>query len=97
MAIFTVSSYLSESQKHVDITTLRYVNVLSLWLIFSAVYCLLLSAEKIDECRYLCEEFVKPTAQITPQYLHRLKTHLLLHLTDHLCDFGAANCYNTEK
>ena len=74
---------------------------LSLWLItqlkiFHTVYCLLLSAEKIDECRHFCEEFIKCTSQCMPQYSHRLTTHLL-HLADHLQDFGPADCYNIER
>ena len=77
MAIFIVTSYLSESQTRRWYLYLRYAIVLSSFLIFCVVCCLPLSAEKIDECRYLCKEFVKPTAQIMCQYSNQFKTHLL--------------------
>ena len=48
MALFIVSSYLSESQTRRWYLYLRYAIVLNLWLIFCVVCCLPLSAEKID-------------------------------------------------
>lgn len=51
----------------------------------------------IDNIRKQCQDFVTSCASYMPQFSGRLKTHLFLHICDHLADFGPVDCYNTER
>ena len=50
-----------------------------------------------DEYQKLCQDFVIASSQCMPSYSKRSKVHLLLHLTDHLLEFGPATCFSTER
>ena len=60
--------------------------------------CLLpFSLSSKEEVQKICEEFVCAVKQYTPEFVNKVKIHLLLHLTDSICDFGPTSAFNTER
>ena len=45
----------------------------------------------------ICCDFVQCAVSYMPAYAKRLKTHLILHLVDHIVKFGPTQGYNTER
>ena len=74
----------------------RY-NITNLMKVFRLAYCVPLCLDQVEQYRHICQEFMASTAQYTPVYSKRLKTHLVLHLVDNMIDFGPTDCYNTER
>ena len=56
-----------------------------------------LSVTDIENVRVLCQDFVRCCSSYMPEFSKRLKTHLFLHIADHLSEFGPLDCYNTER
>ena len=60
-------------------------------------YCLQLVPADMDAHRETCKAFVECTKLYMPDYAHRLKVHLLLHLVDCIIEFGPPSSFNTER
>ena len=64
--------------------------------VFKIAYCQSFSLSSKEEVQKICEKFVCAVKQHTPEFVNKVKIHLLLHLTDSICDFGPTSAFNTE-
>ena len=65
--------------------------------VFRLAYCIPFCYDKVHYYRESCQQFMSCISSYMPEYSKRLKSHLVLHLVDHMCDFGPTDCYNTER
>ena len=65
--------------------------------VFRIAYCKPFSQSNMQECRVICREFVVAVKEHCPQFLKKVKVHLLLHLPDNMHDFGPTSAFNTER
>uniref|UniRef100_A0A1X7UVS3 C2H2-type domain-containing protein n=1 Tax=Amphimedon queenslandica TaxID=400682 RepID=A0A1X7UVS3_AMPQE len=76
-------------------------NELKCWIslskVFRLAYCVRFQMNDAQLWKDICCDFVQCAVSYMPAYAKRLKTHLILHLVDHIVDFGPTQGYNTER
>ena len=60
-------------------------------------YCSCYQSSCYHEYSKVCQDFVEAVKEIRPEVMKKSKIHLLLHLTDNICEFGPTSAYNTER
>ena len=65
--------------------------------IFRVAYCLPFSVDKLAEYKAICQGFVDAVKEYQPDFLRKVKIHMLLHLVDNMLDFGPCSAFNTER
>ena len=65
--------------------------------VFKLVYCEKFTPDKVESMKSVCLEFARAVDRHCPELRKKLKIHLLLHLPDHMLQFGPASGFNTER
>jgi len=64
--------------------------------VFKVAYCQHFKLSNSEECQQVCEKFVRDVQDHFPE-LQKVKIHLILHMPQHMKDFGPASIFNTER
>ena len=64
---------------------------------FKIAYCDFFSVGDTALCTEICKDFVEKVYEHFPEFKHKVKIHVLLHLVDSFKSFGPTSCYNTER
>eukprot|EP00731_Ephydatia_muelleri_P027586 Em0019g459a len=66
-------------------------------LVFKLVYCERFTPDKVESMKSVCLGFAQAVDKHCPELRSKLKIHLLLHLPDHMLQFGPPSGFNTER
>ena len=78
-------------------TTYPHTHIYTYLQIFRVAYCLPFSVDKVAEYKAICQGFVDAVKEYQPDFLRKVKIHMLLHLVDNMLDFGPCSAFNTER
>ncbi|KAL5491557.1 hypothetical protein EMCRGX_G016862 [Ephydatia muelleri] len=70
---------------------------LALSKVFKLVYCERFTPDKVESMKSVCLGFAQAVGKHCPELRSKLKIHLLLHLPDHMLQFGPPSGFNTER
>ena len=65
--------------------------------VFKLVYCERFTPDKVESMKSVCLGFAQAVDKHCPELRSKLKIHLLLHLPDHMLQFGPPSGFNTER
>ena len=60
-------------------------------------YCRRYRFDDYEECKQICQAFVRTVQELRPELMKKSKIHLFLHLADNLSQYGPTAAYNTER
>lgn len=64
---------------------------------FRIAYCQPFLESSYSKCKNIREEFVQTAYEHFPEFKKKVKIHLILHLPEHMLDFGPTSALNTER
>ncbi|KAL5505895.1 hypothetical protein EMCRGX_G007436 [Ephydatia muelleri] len=70
---------------------------LALSKVFKLAYCEQFTPDKVESMKSVCLGFAQAVDKHCPELRSKLKIHLLLHLPDHMLQFGPPSGFNSER
>ena len=63
----------------------------------AGIFCEKFTPDKFESMKSVCLEFAQAVDRHCTELRKKLNIHLLLHLSDHMLQFGPASGFNTER